>query len=173
MIQSYRDLRVWRKGIAISEEVYRLCRKLPIEERYGIAQQMKRASVSIPTNVAEGYGRGYLGEYLRFISIANGSLKEVEALIFLSLRLRFFPSSDARSVLIATDHLGRMFTLLTRRLSLKAANRQSDVSPLLPTTYSPPPTDSSTHTTASPAPTPDSPSSRPPRPAPPAGRERS
>ena len=150
MVQSYRDLRVWRKGIAIAEEVYRLCRKLPVEERYGIAQQMKRASVSIATNVAEGYGRGYLGEYLRFISIANGSLKEVETLVLLSIRLRFFSPSDAQTTLIATDHLGRMFTLLTRRLSLKTANRQLAVQPLFSTTYSLPPTGSSTHSSTSP-----------------------
>jgi four helix bundle protein len=125
MIQSYRDLKVWRKGMVLTEVVYRLCRKLPREERYGLAQQLKRASVSISANIAEGYGRRSLGEYLRFISIANGSLKEVETLLLLAGRLGLVQVSETAEALATTDELGRMFTVLVRRLAIRMTNQRS------------------------------------------------
>lgn len=124
MIRSYRDLKVWRKGMVLTEVVYRLCRKLPPEERYGLAQQLKRASVSISANIAEGYGRRSLGEYLRFISIANGSLKEVETLLLLARNLGLLQASDTSKALSATDELGRMLTVLVRRLTTRQMNQR-------------------------------------------------
>jgi four helix bundle protein len=125
MVQSYRDLKVWRRGIALTETVYRLCRKLPAEERYGLSQQMKRAAVSVPANIAEGYGRRTLGDYLRFISIANGSLKEVETLLLLAGRLGLLQVSETAEALATTDELGRMFTVLVRRLTIRMTNQRS------------------------------------------------
>jgi four helix bundle protein len=137
MIRSYRDLKVWRRGIALTEMVYRLCRKLPGEERYGFSQQMKRAAVSIPANIAEGYGRRTLGDYLRFISIANGSLKEVETLLLLTRKLGLLQASDTSKALAATDELGRMLTVLVRRLTTRQMNQRLAQRPipypLLPT----------------------------------------
>lgn len=129
MVRSYRDLKVWRKGMVLTEVVYRLCRKLPPEERYGLAQQLKRASVSISANIAEGYGRRSLGEYLRFISIANGSLKEVETLLLLTGRLGLLQISETAKALATTDELGRMFTVLVRRLTIKITNQRSSARP--------------------------------------------
>lgn len=129
MVRSYRDLKVWRKGMVLTEVVYRLCRKLPPEERYGLAQQLKRASVSISANIAEGYGRRSLGEYLRFISIANGSLKEVETLLLLTGRLGLLQISETAKALATTDELGRMFTVLVRRLTIKMTNQRSSARP--------------------------------------------
>jgi len=97
--------------MVLTEVVYRLCRKLPPEERYGLAQQLKRASVSISANIAEGYGRRSLAEYLRFISIANGSLTEVETLLLLTGRLGLLQISETAKALETTDELGRMFTV--------------------------------------------------------------
>ena len=125
MVRSYRDLQVWRKGMVLTEVVYRLCRKLPPEERYGLAQQLKRASVSISANIAEGYGRRSLAEYLRFISIANGSLKEVETLLLLTGRLGLLQISETAKALETTDELGRMFTVLVRRLTIRLTNQRS------------------------------------------------
>ena len=129
MVRSYRDLKVWRKGMVLTEVVYRLCRKLPPEERYGLAKQLKRASVSISANIAEGYGRRSLGEYLRFISIANGSLKEVETLLLLTGRLGLLQISETAKALATTDELGRMFTVLVRRLTIKMTNQRSSARP--------------------------------------------
>src|SRR5262245_5266709 len=124
MLRSYRDLKVWRKGMLLTEVVYRLCRKLPPEERYGLSQQLKRAAVSIPANIAEGYGRRTLGDYLRFISIANGSLKEVETLLLLTRRLALVSISQSSHALSATSELGKMLTVLVGRLSRRLDNQR-------------------------------------------------
>ena len=74
--QSYKDLLVWQKSILLCTPVYQLCEKFPRSELYGLADQMKRASVSVASNIAEGQARQHLGEFLQFLSIANGSLAE-------------------------------------------------------------------------------------------------
>src|SRR3989440_980005 len=75
--QSYRDLIVWQKGIALCVQVYKACEAFPRNELYGLADQMKRAAVSIPSNIAEGQARQHTKEFLHFISVANGSLAEL------------------------------------------------------------------------------------------------
>ena len=74
-IQSYRDLEVWQQGMALAEGCYRITKAFPKEEIYGLVSQIRRAAVSIPANIAEGYGREYRNEYIRFLRIAQGSLK--------------------------------------------------------------------------------------------------
>lgn len=76
-IKSYKDLLIWQKGIEIVKETYLLCESLPDKEIYGLQSQMKRAAVSIPSNIAEGYGRNYTQNYIQFIKIARGSLFRV------------------------------------------------------------------------------------------------
>ena len=76
--QSYKDLLVWQKGIALCTHVYRVCETFPRSELYGLADQMKRAAVSIPSNIAEGQGRQHRKEFLHFVSVANGSLAELD-----------------------------------------------------------------------------------------------
>ncbi len=78
MLESYRELKVWQKAIDLVVECYRLSQAFPKDEIYGLTSQLRRASVSIPANIAEGYGRGSHGEYLQFLAVAQGSLKEVE-----------------------------------------------------------------------------------------------
>ena len=77
MIKSYEDLIVWQKAVAFAEEIYRLQRTLPREERFGFGDQIRRAAVSIPSNIAEGFGRDSAKEFLRFLAIERGSLYEV------------------------------------------------------------------------------------------------
>ena len=76
-IQSYRDLRVWQEAVNLAESCYRLTKTFPKEELYGMTTQIRRASVSIAANIAEGYGRKTRGEYIQFLYIAQGSLKEL------------------------------------------------------------------------------------------------
>jgi four helix bundle protein len=97
---------------------------------------MKRAAVSIPANIAEGYGRRTLGDYVRFISIANGSLKEVETLLLLVGRLGLVPVSEIAGPLSAMDELGKMLTVLIRRLSIRLTNHRTAPRP---TPYPPTP----------------------------------
>ncbi len=77
-IQSYRDLRVWQKGMDLAEICYLITREFPKEEMYTMTSQIRRAAASIPANIAEGYGREYRREYIQFLRIAQGSLKELE-----------------------------------------------------------------------------------------------
>src|SRR5438128_2288659 len=77
-LESYRDLRVWQLSMQLAEDCYRLTRSFPREETFGLTSQIRRASSRIPANIAEGYGRSHRGEYLQFLRVAQGSLKELE-----------------------------------------------------------------------------------------------
>ncbi len=84
---SFKDLIVWQKAYKLVLEIYRITREFPKSETYGLAQQMRKAAVSIPSNIAEGYGRAYKTEYKQFLSIAYGSLSELETQYLLSVDL--------------------------------------------------------------------------------------
>jgi four helix bundle protein len=86
-IESYQDLLVWQKSIDLVAEVYRIAGKLPLNEQYGLTSQLRRAAVSVPANIAEGFGRWHANEFVRFLLIANGSVKEVETHMFIGSKL--------------------------------------------------------------------------------------
>lgn len=98
--KGYKDLIVWKKSYALVLEIYKMTKLFPTEERYGLMQQMRRCSVSIPSNIAEGYGRQHNKEYAQFLSIALGSLCELETQYFLSIDLGYIESDDSVKVLI-------------------------------------------------------------------------
>jgi len=87
MINSYQDLEVWKKAMGLVTEIYKNTQTFPKEERYGLTNQLRRASVSVPANIAEGWGRGTTKEYMQFLRIARGSLLEVETLMTISHNL--------------------------------------------------------------------------------------
>jgi four helix bundle protein len=76
-VLGYRALDVWQKAMELATEIYKICAQLPVSERFGLTDQLRRAAVSVPANIAEGYGRG-AGDYRRFVQIARGSLMEIE-----------------------------------------------------------------------------------------------
>ena len=84
MLKNYRDLKVWQKSYTFCLQIYQETRKLPNEEKFGLTSQIRRSAVSIPSNIAEGYGRKTTADYLRFLSIAYGSLCELETQIMLA-----------------------------------------------------------------------------------------
>lgn len=86
-VKSYKDLVVYQKALDLVVEIYKFTRCLPSEEKYGLVSQMRRAAVSIPSNIAEGFRRKGLGDYIRFLAISNGSLAELETQINLCRRL--------------------------------------------------------------------------------------
>lgn len=86
---SYEDLIVWQKSILFVKEIYRLNQNFPSEEKFGLVSQMRRAAVSIPSNIAEGHARHTTNEYVRFVSIAEGSLAEIKTQIIISIELDF------------------------------------------------------------------------------------
>lgn len=111
MLRSYRDLEVWKRCILLVTDVYRLTRNLPSDERFGLTAQMRRAVVSVTCNIAEGYGRATRGEYLNHLSIARGSLNEVEALCLVCQSLALLSAED---LMVLDDHLLQMRRMLGR-----------------------------------------------------------
>src|SRR5713101_10138093 len=96
MLRSYRDLLVWQKALDLTILIYRLSEGFPRTEIYGLTSQVRRASVSVPSNIAEGYGRGSRKEYLQFLCVAQGSLKELETQAILAQRLNYATTAQGR-----------------------------------------------------------------------------
>ena len=115
-LQSYRELRVWNRAVDLVELSYRICKKLPTDERYGLISQIRRAAVSVPANIAEGYGRRRRGDYLQHLSIANGSLKELETHFLICRRLGHLTPADIQSPLELAGEVGKMLGSMVRRL---------------------------------------------------------
>ena len=117
-ITGFKDLRVWQKAVELVKEVYALCAKLPKEELYGLASQMKRAVVSVPSNIAEGHSRHHRAEYRQFIFVAIGSLAELETQMHIASELYFMMrTEDIEPVLEHIEHLRAMLLTLGKRLS--------------------------------------------------------
>lgn len=116
MVNSYRDLLVWQRGIDLVESVYKATKSFPRHETYGLTAQMRRAAVSVASNIAEGHGRRHLGDYLHHLSIANGSLFELETQFLVAQRLAYTSSSDADAVSRLSGEVGRMLAGLARAL---------------------------------------------------------
>jgi four helix bundle protein len=93
-IKSYKDLLIWQKGIEITEKVYLITNHFPNEELFSLTNQMKRASVSIPSNIAEGFGRNSTKSYLNFLKISRGSLYELETQLIIAEKLNYISDSD-------------------------------------------------------------------------------
>jgi four helix bundle protein len=115
-LKSYRDLLVWQKGIDLVVVAYKATTAFPKSETYGLISQIRRAATSIPANIAEGYGRGSRKEYLQFLQIAQGSLKELETHAIISEKLLYLTPSQTKRMLAETDELGRMIGSLIRKL---------------------------------------------------------
>jgi four helix bundle protein len=99
-VKSYKDLLIWRKGIDIVVITYKLVSQFPKEELYALSSQIKRSAVSIPSNIAEGYGRQSTQSYIQFIKIARGSLCELETQLLVAEKLNFIQDENLFSVLI-------------------------------------------------------------------------
>ncbi|MCB0737636.1 MAG: four helix bundle protein [Bacteroidetes bacterium] len=99
-IKTYKDLVVWQKSIQLVKEVYRLMQQLPSDEKFALATQMKRSSVSVPSNIAEGWGRVSTKDYLRFLRTARGSLYELESQLIVCKELGFVANSEQANNLL-------------------------------------------------------------------------
>ena len=108
-IQSYRDLHAWQESRALVQMVYWLTKSFPDQERFGLTQQLRRSAVSVPSNIAEGYGRGSRRDYVRFLNTARGSLFEAETQLILSLDLGFASQDSLTPIL---DHCQRVSRIL-------------------------------------------------------------
>jgi four helix bundle protein len=119
MITSYKDLNVWQKAIDLTVEVYRLVKILPKEEMYALSNQIRRAVVSIPANIAEGKNRGSVKEYVHFLTIARGSKAELETHLYVCVKVEYLSESDLTQVTKMMDDIGKMLNSLISKLKTK------------------------------------------------------
>jgi len=122
-IRNYRDLVVWQESLELVVECHRATKSFPKTEVYGLVSQIHRAASSIPANIAEGHGRDHLGDYLRHLSFAKGSLAELETHPIVSFKLEFLVREKLASLLSKTAEIEKMLEALSR--SLKAKVRES------------------------------------------------
>ncbi|MBR3149599.1 MAG: four helix bundle protein [Eubacterium sp.] len=114
--QSFKELIVWQKSMELAEQVYELVQKLPNDEKYVLSDQMRRAAISIPSNIAEGHSRSSKSEYLHFLSIARGSLSELETQIILAQRINYLDKSQTEKALNLCDEIQKMLSAMINRL---------------------------------------------------------
>ena len=116
MTQGYRDLVVWQQAMDVAVETYRLTSSFPKEEMFGFTSQMRRAAVSIASNIAEGEGRKSKNEFSHFLGIALGSKSELETQLILSERVNLLKTTDTEPIKKSLDDIGKMLTALRREI---------------------------------------------------------
>ena len=118
-MESYKELKVWQEGVKLVEEIYELTRSFPPKEQYSLTSQIQRAAVSIPTNIAEGWGRGKTGEYVQFLRIARGSLMELETQLIISQRLNYIDQNTLSQFEENIEKIGKMINALIKNLGTR------------------------------------------------------
>jgi four helix bundle protein len=122
-VRDYRDLDVWQAAMTLAQRCYEVTKRFPKDEMFGMTTQIRRASASIPANIAEGRGRQGTKEFLSFLSIARGSLMELETHLMLSHRVQLMQAQELDELLAITDRISRMLSGL--RTSLRARQRRA------------------------------------------------
>jgi four helix bundle protein len=116
-VKNYQELIVWQRAMDLVEDVYRSSKDFPREEIYALTSQIRRAAVSIPSNIAEGQGRRTTSDFLRHLSIAYGSLREVETQILIARRLKYIAQARLEEVMNRAGEVGRLLNGLMNSLS--------------------------------------------------------
>lgn len=115
-VKRYRDLNIWKKGIELVKDVYKVTGKFPKQEVYGLISQMRRSAISIPSNVAEGFRRYHNKEYKQFLYITLGSCAELETQITIAKELDYITQEIEAVFLEKLDHICRMISNLLKKL---------------------------------------------------------
>ena len=115
-IVSFRDLEIWKRGIALVENIYKLTKTFPKEEMYGLTSQIRRCSVSIPSNIAEGFSRGHRSEYKQFLRISLGSCSELITQLTISARIGYISDDIAGKLIDEVEQISKMTMSLTKKL---------------------------------------------------------
>jgi|SRR6478736_837746 len=118
--QSYRDLLVWQKGIELAKLLYHMTAQLPADERFGLISQIRRAAVSVPSNIAEGQARRTTGEFIQFISHAEGSAAELDTQVHLAVELGLTTEAQTVACRDLIDEIRRMLNGLRRSLAVRS-----------------------------------------------------
>jgi four helix bundle protein len=116
-IKSFKDLKIWQKGIRLVEEVYTVSRSFPKEEMYGLKSQLRRSAISIPSNIAEGFARLHNREYRNFLYISLGSCAELTTQIIIASRLRYIEKIKADTLLNGIEEISKMTMSLIKKLN--------------------------------------------------------
>ncbi|MCL6448839.1 MAG: four helix bundle protein [Armatimonadetes bacterium] len=118
-MESYKELAVWQKAIELVTDIYEVTKSFPQEERYGLIAQIQRAAISVPANIAEGWGRGSTKEYLQYLRVSRGSLAELETHLIISYKLDFISTGALHKLQKDIDTIGRMTNNLIKSLQRK------------------------------------------------------
>lgn len=122
-INSYKDLIVWQKAIELVTVIYSVTKHFPPDERFGLVAQINRAVISVPSNIAEGWGRQSSKNYLQFLRVSRGSLMEVETMIQISLNLRFLNEKDFQRVMLRIEEVGKILQGLIKSIDQKTQSK--------------------------------------------------
>ena len=115
-VKSYRDLVIWQKSLNLVDMIYDVTESFPPKEMYGLVNQLRRAGVSIPSNIAEGHARRSTQEFKRFLSIAKGSLAEVETQLIIANRRRYLFSDKLEEMMLLSEEISKMLVSLMNKL---------------------------------------------------------
>ena len=121
MAASFRDLRVWQDAMRLTSEIYRATANFPKHETYGLTQQIRRAAVSVPSNIAEGKGHHSDKEFVHFLLHARGSLLELETQLMIAEQLQYLPGPQGESLLAMAETVGRALSGLINAMGSRAA----------------------------------------------------
>ena len=121
MGRSYRDLVAWQKAMKFVTKIYLVTRDFPTSELYGLTNQLRRAAVSVPSNIAEGQARGFPKKFHHFLSMSRGSIAEIETQLSIAKALKYLPQETVDSLLIDADELGRIVSGLMGAIKSKTA----------------------------------------------------
>jgi len=116
-VRNYRDLEVWQRGMELAAQIYEATKGFPTTETYGLTSQLRRAAVSVPSNIAEGHTRASTKEYLRQLAVAHGSISEIDTQLLLARRLGFLAPDSATSLLEEVECIGKMLRRLRQSLA--------------------------------------------------------
>lgn len=111
-MHNYKEFKVWKRSIALNVFIYECTRSFPVEEKFGLVSQMRRSAISIPSNIAEGSGRRTDKDFAHFLSIAHGSICELESQLFISLELKFISKEDFEKIINELKEIQKMLYVL-------------------------------------------------------------
>ncbi len=121
--QSHKELLVWQKGISLVKKIYLLCEEMPKNEVFGLQNQLKRAAVSIPSNIAEGFGRSSNKSFAQFLKVARGSLLEIETQIIIAKELEFISEEDFDNINLIIEEEHKMLNSFIRSIESNYINQ--------------------------------------------------
>ena len=121
-VNTYKDLIVWQKAMKMTTFLYKIIKKLPKEKTYTLSDQMRRAAISIPSNIAEGFGRNSKKEYLQFLYIANGSVCELETQLILCVNINYLSEAEIQPIMNLLSEIGKIIITITKKLNSNTSN---------------------------------------------------